>query len=157
MPVPRSTPPPSPLRPLAAQHQHCEQRSGDDAGGCDNLLHLRERHPRTCFRCIRSRRGTRRNGGDTLLTPRRYGAIGWRDHARFWLSVFSREEAAAIVGYLRWRADVQPQDRACVESALDDFWLAREREAPTSAQLEAHLAEETGFVRAIEGDRGQGT
>src|SRR5262249_42899640 len=45
----------------------------------------------------------RSSGGDVLLNPRRYGAMTWRDHARQRLSVFTREEAAAIVAYLRYQ------------------------------------------------------
>jgi hypothetical protein len=90
-----------------------------------------------------------------LLNPRRYGAIVWRDHARFRLSVFSREEAAAIVSYLRWRADADRggDDRRRIAVALEEFWVERARHAPTSAQLEAQIAEELAFQAALERDR----
>ena len=89
----------------------------------------------------------RRTGGETLLNPRRYGATTWRDYARFRLSAFSREEAAAIVVYLRWRRtrDEFPQD---IDAALEGFWLERAERAPTSAELAAHVAEELAYMAA---------
>lgn len=97
---------------------------------------------------------TRRLGGDTLLNPRRYGATSWRDHARFRLAVFSREEAAAIVEYLRWRAGCDPSASAAIEHALEGFWLDRATRAPTTRELELHVEEEGAFVQALSGDRG---
>jgi len=35
-----------------------------------------------------------------FVNPRRYGAVTWYDYARYRLSVFTREEAEAIVAYL---------------------------------------------------------
>jgi hypothetical protein len=92
----------------------------------------------------------RRHGGDVPLNPRRYGAIVWRDHARFRLSVFSREEAAAIVSYLRWRASKEEDDenRRTIETALREFWLERCERAPAAADLDAHVAAEQAFTDA---------
>lgn len=97
----------------------------------------------------------RRHGGDALLNPRRYGAISWRDHARFRLAVFSREEAAAIVAYLRWRAEHDDDgcDREAIEEALHRFWLERARTAPTSVDLVTHIAEDQAFAEACARDR----
>ena len=95
----------------------------------------------------------RRHGGDTLLNPRRYGAVTWRDYERYRLSVFSREEAVAIVSYLRWRAGRDDDDRPEVETALKEFWLERAQRAPSSAALAAHVADEQAFVDACMRDR----
>jgi hypothetical protein len=86
--------------------------------------------------------------------PGRYGAIRWQDHARFRLAVFCREEAGAIVEYLRWRAVEDRNDRERILVALDTFWTARAREAPTAVQLDTVVAEEARFVEALERDRG---
>lgn len=96
---------------------------------------------------------TRRLGGETLLNPRRYGAISWRDHARFRLAVFSREEAAAIAEYLRWRAEHDPAAAAAIEYALEGFWVDRAAGAPTSRELVLHVEEEAAFVAAVSSDR----
>ena len=42
----------------------------------------------------------KRIGKSALLNPRRFGAMTFEDYARFRLSVFTREEAAAIVAYI---------------------------------------------------------
>lgn len=102
------------------------------------------------------RRWTVRHGAGALLNPRRYGAITWLDHARFRLSVFCREEATGIVHYLRWRAAGEPPEgRACIERALDGFWLARAAEAPTSVELADHAAAEQAYYDALMQDRGR--
>jgi hypothetical protein len=77
-------------------------------------------------------------GKSVLLGPRRYGAMTWCDHARHRLSVFNREEAAAIVAYLSWKREVAPEyldERRTIDAALDLFWLERARSAPTAADL----------------------
>jgi hypothetical protein len=83
-----------------------------------------------------------RSGGPGLLGPRRYGAITWEDASRHRLSVFCREEAAAVADYLRWRRDRDEigLDVPRVDAALDAFWSARARSAPTRADLDAHGA-----------------
>jgi hypothetical protein len=94
----------------------------------------------------------RRSGGDVLLNPRRYGAITWRDHARWRLAVFCREEASAIVEYLRFRRarDEDGLDTAAINAALSGFWLERAVRAPPAADLEAHLAAEREFAAELE-------
>jgi hypothetical protein len=76
-------------------------------------------------------------GGPALLNPQRYGAITWDDHARFRLSVFSREEAMAIVAYLTWRRETDDGGfaRPAIEAALNRFWLERARTAPPADRL----------------------
>ena len=78
-----------------------------------------------------------RSGGGVLLGPRRYGAITWEDASRHRLSVFCREEAAAICAYLRWRAanDELGTDAPGIAAALEVFWEDRAATAPTRADL----------------------
>jgi hypothetical protein len=117
----------------------------------DPVFHLT--HGLTAFESsieVGGRVWIRRHGGDALLNPRRYGAITWRDHARFRLSVFSREEAAAIVAYLEWRASDPERDfdREAIGAAVGEFWRDRARSAPASVALEIHVAEELAFSEA---------
>ena len=99
-----------------------------------------------------SRIVVRRTGGRSLLNPRRYGAMTWEDHARFRLSVFSREECAAIVDYLRYRRaqDRNSIDLPAIDAALSLFWLARVSAGPVNADLAAHLREELEFSADLE-------
>jgi hypothetical protein len=88
----------------------------------------------------------RRWGGSHLLNPRRYGAMTWYDHARYRLSVFSREEAQGIVTYLRWRQAPEQvmgeEEATSIEAALRKFWLERARTAATAADLRRRVAED---------------
>ena len=54
------------------------------------------------------------------------------DYARYRLSIFSREEAAAIVGYLEYRRDSDSDgiDTPSITAALDGFWRERAATAP---------------------------
>lgn len=96
----------------------------------------------------------RRSGGRVLLNPRRYGAITYEDYARYRLSVFSREECGAIVAYLEYRRDrdTYDLDTAAIAAALDTFWTARAREAPTADDLERHVEAELRYLRDITGE-----
>ena len=71
----------------------------------------------------------------TLVNPRRYGAMRWVDYARYRLSVFTREESAAIVDYLRWRRDRAGDEAGAIDAALAGFWLERARSAPPAGDL----------------------
>ncbi len=97
----------------------------------------------------------RRHGG-VLLNPRRYGAMRDDDYARFRLSVFAREEAAAIVAYLEWRGarDPESDDGAQIAAALDRYWRHRVEAAPTLAEIDAYLAEEDRYMAALRRQRG---
>jgi hypothetical protein len=96
----------------------------------------------------------RRFGGSSLVNPRRYGAITTRDYARMRLSVFTREEASAIVAYLEYRRAAGEQyDRPPIDAALDGFWRERAASAPTAAALESHLAEDARYVAALQRGR----
>jgi hypothetical protein len=85
-------------------------------------------------------------GGSVLINPRRYGAIRWMDYSRHRLSVFAREEAAAIADYLRFRRErsrgENDEEVRVIGEALDLFWLERARSAPTQDDLEARVQRE---------------
>lgn len=94
----------------------------------------------------------RGSGGNTLLNPRRYGAITWSDYARHRLSVFPREEANAIVAYMIFKRehDQLGLDRPRIDAALNQFWLDRAANAPPRKVLEDHLQEERRFSAALQ-------
>jgi hypothetical protein len=94
----------------------------------------------------------RGSGGTKLLNPRRYGAMTWIDYARHRLSVFTREEAHAIVAYMNYKRehDSTGLDRPRIDAALAEFWLERATSAPLRDALQAHLQEEERFTRAIQ-------
>ena len=65
-------------------------------------------------------------GGKTaFVNPRRFGGATWYDHARYRLSVFTREETSAIVAYLEYKRhfDRDVLDKAQIDAALSLFWL----------------------------------
>jgi hypothetical protein len=92
-----------------------------------------------------------RNGRSVFINPRRYGAATFYDYARYRLSVFTREEASAIVSYLKFKRDFDEDvvDKAEIDAALDLFWLEREQRAPLSKSLKQHLAEQEECLAAI--------
>ena len=93
----------------------------------------------------------RRSGKSSLINPRRYGAALTSDHARFRLSIFTREEAGAIVEYLNFKRDRDPHgiDGPRIDAALESFWLERSRSAPSAETLRRHLANEQEFIEAV--------
>ena len=99
----------------------------------------------------------RTSGGATLLNPRRYGAMTWGDYARYRLSVFTREEAQAIVAYMSCKIeqDTMGMDQPRIDAALKEFWLDRAEHAPTREALEGHLKEERAFMAAVQRTRGE--
>ena len=101
---------------------------------------------------VESRKFTRISGGNSLLNPRRYGAMTWSDHARHRLSAFTREEARAVIAYMRYKVEHDPVDieRPRVEAALQQFWLDRAQNAPSRADLDAHLRKENEFQAALQ-------
>ena len=92
-----------------------------------------------------------RSGKSSLMNPRRYGAMTFEDYARFRLSIFTREEATAIVAYLEFKHDHDRLgiDKPHIDAALRSFWLERARTAPTAESLRRHLAEQEEYLRAI--------
>ncbi|HSB68968.1 MAG TPA: hypothetical protein VLT62_06525 [Candidatus Methylomirabilis sp.] len=96
-----------------------------------------------------------RSGKSKLVNPRRYGAMTTFDYARFRLSVFTREEAGAIVAYL---ASVRDRDRdglnrPAIDAALSAFWLERAQAAPVAEHLRQHLSDEEEYLAAIRQDK----
>lgn len=102
----------------------------------------------------KTRRFKRTTGQTVLLNPRRYGAMTFYDYARFRLSVFTREEAQAIVAYLQYKQAADPYQlhRQEIEAALNLYWLERAKNAPLAASLQRHLAEEAEYLAAISAD-----
>ena len=92
-----------------------------------------------------------RHGPSAFINPRRYGAATWYDYARYRLSVFTREEARAIVAYLECRRGADPAsvDHAAIEAALQGFWRERAQTAPLAASLQQHLAEQEVYLAAM--------
>lgn len=108
---------------------------------------------------IGSRVFVRKTGQSTFINPRRYGGMTFYDYARYRLSVFTREEAQAIVTYLNYKREADPyklQDQA-IEAALNLYWLDRAAHAPTAASLEQHLKEEDDYIAAIMSQTGGGS
>ena len=97
-----------------------------------------------------------RSGKSELLNPRRYGALTSYDYVRYHLSVFTREEASAIVAYLKYKRDFDPDiiEKERIDAALDLFWLERERTAPLAESLKKHIAEQEEYLAAISSDDG---
>ena len=94
---------------------------------------------------------SRRIGKSAFVNPRRYGAMTFEDYARHRLSVFAREESAAIVAYLEYRrAQPDSVDAESIEAALELFWRHRAATAPEQSDLDGHLEEETAFLAVID-------
>ncbi|MGW8144400.1 MAG: hypothetical protein ACWGN2_08385 [Anaerolineales bacterium] len=93
----------------------------------------------------------RKTGRTAFVNPLRYGAMTFFDYARYRLSIFSREEAEAIVQYLRYKQknDLLEIEYSQIESALVSFWLARAKNAPTSEQIREYLCEERDYIEAL--------
>ncbi|HSL05890.1 MAG TPA: hypothetical protein VK901_20435 [Nitrospiraceae bacterium] len=72
-------------------------------------------------------------GKSAFVNPQRYGAMTRQDHARCRLSVFTREEADAIVAYLEYKRDVDllKFNADEIDAALDSFWWDRAVNGPT--------------------------
>ena len=96
------------------------------------------------------------SGKSAFVNPRRYGALTSYDWARFRLSVFAREEAAAIVAYLTYKRDHDPDglDLASIEAALTGFWLERAQAAPPAEELRRYIREQEEYLAAIRPDGG---
>ena len=92
-----------------------------------------------------------RSGKSAFINPRRYGAMTWYEYARYRLSVFTREEASAIVAYLEFTRDARPHsvDPAAIDGALQGFWWERAQTAPVAERLQQHLAEQDVYLAAM--------
>jgi hypothetical protein len=73
------------------------------------------------------------------------------DYARYRLSIFTREESAAIVSYLEFmrERDSRAFDRKSIDEALERFWRERAASAPPGARLARHLENEAEYLDAI--------
>ncbi len=100
----------------------------------------------------KTRTFVRRFGKSAFINPRRYGAITFHDYARYRLSVFTKEEAQAIVAYLRYKRDLDPSafDKDRIDAALNGCWLERATNAPSRANREHDLEEEARFLSDID-------
>lgn len=94
---------------------------------------------------------TRTSGRSQFINPRRYGATTFYDYARCRLSVFGREESAAVVAYLEFSLglDSRRTDRDAIERALELFWRERAVSAPTAADMRRHLVEQAEYMDAL--------
>ena len=92
-------------------------------------------------------------GKSAFINPRRYGAMTWHDHARCRLSVFTREEAHAIVAYLeyKWDADSHKLNTEAINAALDSFWRDRAVNGPAHQAIRQYRHEEDEYLRDIGG------
>ena len=95
-------------------------------------------------------------GKSAFVNPRRYGTMTWYDNARCQLSVFTREEAGAIVAYLeyKWDADPRGLNAEEINAALDTFWRDRATNGPTHHAVRQQLTEEAEYLRDIGGGKG---
>ncbi len=93
----------------------------------------------------------RKTGKSTFVNPRRYGAMTWYDYGQQRLSVFTREEAQAIVCYLEYRRASDPDglNHASIDAALEEYWHDRAANAPAREELKTHLEEEERFMRSV--------
>lgn len=96
-------------------------------------------------------------GKSAFVNPRRYGAMTWQDHARCQLSVFTREEAGAIVAYLEYKRDADPHrlNAEEINASLDGFWCDRAANGPTQNAIRQTLKEEAEYLRDIQGGDGE--
>jgi hypothetical protein len=97
-----------------------------------------------------------RTGKSEFVNPRRYGATTFYDYSRYRLSVFTREEANAIVAYLKYKRDSDPGilDKEKIDSALNSFWLERIQTAPLAESIRSYIKEKEEFIAAISNNRG---
>lgn len=93
-------------------------------------------------------------GKSRLVNPKRYGALTIFDYARFRLSVFTKEEAEAIISYLEFKRDLETLDstKNQISAALNLFWLERAGSAPSLKDVEMHNREEAEYFSAISGN-----
>ncbi|HEX2304599.1 MAG TPA: DUF6714 family protein [Gaiella sp.] len=94
-------------------------------------------HLRTADPVFHLTHGLAEDSRSAFVNPRRYGAMTWLEHARMRLSVFAREEAAAVVSYLEYRRkdDEHGIDERAIDAALELFWYDRARTAPSQRAL----------------------
>lgn len=90
-----------------------------------------------------------KSGKPQLLNPNLYGATTFLDYAHYRLSIFTREEARAIVAYLEFKQSSESTDRDRIESALHQFWRERARTAPTASDLRDYIKSKEEYLAAL--------
>jgi hypothetical protein len=90
-----------------------------------------------------------KSGKSQLLNPNLYGAATFLDYAHYRLSIFTREEARAIVAYLEFKQSRESADRDRIESAFDQFWRERARTAPTASDLRDYIKSKKEYIAAL--------
>ena len=92
-----------------------------------------------------------RTGKTVFVNPRRYGAMTFYDHARQRLSIFTREEAGAIVDYLTYKReqDELGVERKRIDAALELFWMDRAEHAPKAYELKEYLRQQQEYIEAV--------
>jgi hypothetical protein len=103
---------------------------------------------------IKNRVFVRRTGKTAFVNPRRYGGMTFYDYARMRLSIFTREEAKAVVSYLQYKrdCDIYKIETEQIDAALNSYWLERAENAPLADSLKQHLIEEEEYLDAISSD-----
>lgn len=96
----------------------------------------------------------RKTGKTAFVNPRRYGGMTFYDYVCFRLSIFTREEAKAIVAYLLYKRDSDPYkiEIEQIDAALNEYWYQRAADAPLAESLIHHLREEDEYIAAISSD-----
>ena len=59
------------------------------------------------------------------VNPLRYGERTWFDAQRHQFAMFNKQEAAAIVAFLRFKHQIDEYSRPQIEQALRNYWEAR--------------------------------
>jgi hypothetical protein len=75
--------------------------------------------------------GLKDSSRNERINPRRYGERTWFHEASCKLAMFTKTEAAAIVSYLRLRAESDSFARESIEQALRNYWIPRMVELDT--------------------------
>ena len=121
----------------------------DQLNTADPIFHLTNGfHDTSVELKIRARVFQRRLGKSTFMNPRRYGAMTSQDYARYRLSIFTREEARAIVAYLKERRESDSGIRQEeIDSALNSYWRDRAEHAPSGHDLTQYLQAEAAFLK----------
>ncbi len=90
-------------------------------------------------------------GKSAFVNPRRYGAMTSFDYARCRLSVFTKEEAAAIIAYLEFRRDIDRDgiETPDIEAALNSFWRERAANAPDYESIRRCVKKEEDYLNDL--------
>ena len=93
----------------------------------------------------------RKIGKNASVNPRRFGVMTFYGYALYVMSIFTREEARAIVAYLRYKMDSDPEElnNEEINEALNIFWLERAEKAPSGEIIAAYMQAEEDYLSAI--------